>query len=190
MSTDLRALLRRRKPDRRRERLRPRAREELAHWTGLPAGTAAALVLDTTVYIHRAAGRLSPELRGLVDRALLFHCSVCLAELTVGVANADPGHPSWPALRDHYAELFEAVPASRLLTPDAQTWIEAGLLAGTLARTQGYERHRRKECLNDALILLTAARAGLAVLTANRDDFDLLQQLAPEGRFVHYEVTS
>ena len=32
----------------------------------------------------------------------------------------------------------------------------------------------------------TRARAGLPVLTANRDEFDLLQQLAPEGRFVHY----
>jgi hypothetical protein len=27
------------------------------------------------------------------------------------------------------------------------------------------------------------------VLTANRDDFDLIQQLAPEGRFVLYERT-
>lgn len=131
-------------------------------------------------------GRLPAGLRDLVDRALLFHCSVCLGELAVGVADADPGRPFWPGLRDHYAELFALVPASRLLTPDASTWAEAGLVAGTLARTQGPQRHQRKECLNDALILLTAARAGLAVLTANRDEFDLLQQLAPEGRFVHY----
>ncbi|MEL6062021.1 MULTISPECIES: hypothetical protein [unclassified Methylobacterium] len=41
----------------------------------------------------------------------------------------------------------------------------------------------------DALIFLTATRAGLPVLTANRDDFDLIQQLAPEGRFVLYERT-
>ncbi len=36
------------------------------------------------------------------------------------------------------------------------------------------------------LILLTAAKAGLPVLTANRDEFDLIQQIAPEVRFVHY----
>jgi hypothetical protein len=55
-----------------------------------------------------------------------------------------------------------------------------------LARTQGFQRHQRKECLNDALIFLTAAKAGLPVLTADRDQFDLIQQLAPAGQFVHY----
>ena len=144
------------------------------------------LLLDTNVYINRAAGRIAPPLRGAVDRALLFHCSVALAELAVGVANADPGREDWPALRDHYAGLLAAVPDSRLLTPDAQVWADAGVVAGTLARTQGYQPHQRKECLNDALIFLTAAKAGVPVLTANRDEFDLIQQIAPEGRFVHY----
>ena len=60
------------------------------------------------------------------------------------------------------------------------------MVAGTLARTQGYQPHQRKACLNDALIFLTAAKAGLPVLTSNRDEFDLIQQLAPEGRFIHY----
>ena len=143
-------------------------------------------MLDTTVYIHRASGRLEAGLQAVIDRALLFHCSVALAELAVGVANADPASPNWPSLRDHYAELFASVPASRLLTPDAQTWIDAGLLAGTLARTQRFQPHQRKDCLNDALILLTAAKAGLPVLSANRAEFDLLQQLAPEARFLHY----
>ena len=144
------------------------------------------MMLDTRVYIHRAAGRLPSALRDLVDQALLFHCSVALSELAVGVANADPSQPTWPRLRDHYADLFETVPATRLLTPDAQIWADAGLTAGTLARTQRLQPHQRKECLNNALIFLTAARAGLPVLTANRDEFDLIQQLVPEGRFVHY----
>jgi hypothetical protein len=36
------------------------------------------------------------------------------------------------------------------------------------------------------LILLTAAKAGLPVLTANRVDFDLIQQIAGTGQFVYY----
>jgi predicted nucleic acid-binding protein len=55
-----------------------------------------------------------------------------------------------------------------------------------LARTQGLQRDQRKAMLNDALILMTAARRGLPVMTANRAEFDLLQQLAPEGRFIFY----
>jgi hypothetical protein len=37
---------------------------------------------------------------------------------------------------------------------------------------------------DDALIDLTAARAGRPVLTAGRDGFDLIRQLAREGRFI------
>lgn len=118
--------------------------------------------------------------------ARLFHCSVCLAELAIGVANADPSRANWADLRGYYVELFAAVPSTRLLIPDAQIWAEAGVIAGTLARTQTYQKHQLKECPNDALIYLSAAKAGLPVLTANCDDFDLIQQLAPEGRFVHF----
>ncbi len=143
------------------------------------------LLLDTNVYINRGAGRLAQHVRDAIDHALLFHCSVALAELACGVANADPSRPGWAVMQDHYAELFTSIPASRLVTPDAQVWTDAGVIAGTLARTQGFQPHQRNECLNDALIFLTAAKAGIPVLTANRDDFDLIQQLAPEGRFIH-----
>jgi hypothetical protein len=46
--------------------------------------------------------------------------------------------------------------------------------------------HQRKECLNDALIYLTATEAEVPVLTADRNQFDLVQQLAPEGQFIHF----
>lgn len=140
-------------------------------------------MLDTNVYIADAAGLLSPEAADLLDRALLFHCSVCLAELTVGIANSNPGHKLWTATRDHYAEIMRAIPETRVLVPDRDVWLDAGVLAGILARTQGLQPHQRKDTLNDALIFLTAARFGCAVLTSNRREFDLLQQLAPAGRF-------
>jgi predicted nucleic acid-binding protein len=144
------------------------------------------LLLDTNVYIRSAAGTLPAAVAALLDRGLLFHCSVCLGELAIGVGNADPAHPQWPALRDHYVDLFAAIPATRLLTPDAQTWVDAGLIAGILSRSQSFQEHQRKECLNDALILLTAGKAGLPVLTATGAEFDLIQQLAPETRFLHF----
>ena len=72
------------------------------------------------------------------------------------------------------------------LVPDAQTWHLAGVIAGTLARVQGFQPHQRKECLNDALIYLTAAKQGLPVVTANRVEFDMIQQIAPGGTFLHF----
>jgi predicted nucleic acid-binding protein len=186
LSIDLRSGLRRRKPERRLAQFRPRQPSELVSANTLSAPGRAIFVPDTNVYILDAAGWLAPATQILVRRGLMFHCSVCLGELATGVANADPTGPTWPALRDHYATLFGAIPAARILTPDEDVWIDASLIAGTLARTQGFQRHQRKECLNDALIFLTAAKVGLPVLTQNRDQFDLIQQLAPEGQFIHF----
>ena len=66
--------------------------------------------------------------------------------------------------------------------PDAETWSAAGIIAGTLARLQGFQPYQRKDALNDALIYLTAIKHGIPVLTDNHTDFDLLQQLVPSGR--------
>lgn len=185
MRFDLEAILRRRKPDKRLAALAPRAVGTLLHADDVPPGIVP-LVPDTDVYIRNAAGTLPTMVEELLDRSQLFHCTVCLAELATGIAHADPRHASWRVMRDHYASIMAAIPGTRVLAPDEQVWADAAVLSGTLARAQGFQRHRRKEALNDALILLTAAKVGLPVLTANRDDFDLLQQLAPDGRFYHF----
>ena len=87
-------------------------------------------------------------------------------------------------MTDHYAGLFASIPANRLLVPDAETWVDAGIVAGILARTQGFQKQRSKQLLNDAVTYLCAAKNGLPVLTDNKVDFDLLQQSAPNGRFI------
>jgi len=56
------------------------------------------------------------------------------------------------------------------------------VLAGILARLQGYGRTERRKVLNEALIFATARKHGLTVLTRNSDDFDFLQQLDSAGR--------
>lgn len=187
MTIDLGELLRRRKPEKKTAQLKTRNLADLVAAADVAANPGRPnLVPDTTVYIHQASGKLSPSARSLIEDGLLYHCSVCLAELATGLANRDVGRPSWRAERAHFEALFGRMPGSRLLVPDETVWADAGLVAGTLARTQGFQRDQRKECLNDALIYLTAAKIGLPVLTANRDEFDLIQQLAPGGRFIHY----
>ena len=161
----------------------PRPDSELTSIADLPAAGSLALVADTNVYINDAAGRLPALVEAALDRTILFHCSVCVGEIATGVANGDPTHKGWKETRAVYAEVLGAIPSTRLLTPDDQVWCEAGLVAGILARTQGLQR---KELLNDALILLSAAKSGLAVLTSDRDDYDLLHQLCPEAHFVVY----
>lgn len=186
MTIDVKAGFRRIKPEKRLVQLKPRLSRELVAVSDLPARGRVALVPDTNVYIRSAAGTLPAAAADILDRGLLFHCSVCVSELTAGVANLHPSSHGWKAVRDHYADLIDSFLATRLLTPDAQSWTEAGLIAGVLARTQNFQPTQRKECLNDALILLTAAKAGLPVLTSNRNEFDLIHQLAPHGEFIYF----
>lgn len=94
MRADVAAALRRRKPEKHRGPLRPRDRAALTGVDGLPSGRVV-LVPDNGVYIDDAGGNLPPAVEALLERSLLFHCSVCLAELAVGVANGDPRHPNW-----------------------------------------------------------------------------------------------
>lgn len=186
MSIDLDAAIRRRKPEKHIRQLRTRPDDELISVADVSSAGAVSLVADTNVYINDAAGRLPEMVQKLLDRTILFHCSVCVGEIATGIGNGDLTHKGWKDTRAVYAEVLGAIPESRLLTPDSQAWTEAGLIAGTLARTQRLQSHQRKETLNDALILLTAAKAGFAVLTSDRAHYDLLQQLCPESRFVHY----
>jgi hypothetical protein len=127
---------------------------------------------------------------GLLDGEKSEHVSFRAPKALIEAARRESGATKLTelgkAIRDHYAAFMASIPPTRLLTPDADIWMDAGVVAGTLARCQGYQRHQRKECLNDAVIFLTAIKAGLPVLTANRDKFDLIQQLVPQGQFIHF----
>jgi len=186
LTFDLAASLRRIKPDKWRGQLTPRPLHVLLAAAQATPDQARRLLLDTNVYIHLAAGSLPLDAQTLVEHGVAYHSSVCIGELAAGIANADPSLPSWRFLRDFYQAQITSFPVSRILTPDAAIWAEASLIAGTLARCQNWQRHQRKEALNDALIFLTAAKAGIPVLTADREDFDLIEQVAPGGRFIYF----
>jgi hypothetical protein len=184
MSLDLAAVLRRRKPEKRSRRLATRPATVRASAATI-SGRLAILIPDTCVYIDAAAGRLPLDAQALLRRAVQHHSSVCLGELAAGLGNMPPEASGYAAARMHYVGLMRSVPPGRTIVPDDGDWLEAGVLAGTLARLQDMQPHQRKDALNDALIYVSAAKAGAPVLTANAD-FDLLQQLHPAGSVIFY----
>lgn len=186
MSVDLAALLRRHKPERFAATLRPLPPEALVE---AAPGVARMVMLDTTAIVHGLSGRLPPGAVALLGAALRFHCAACLCEVAVGLAARDQGSADNAALRAGYAEMFRRIPRHAVHAPCAQVWTAAGLVAGTLARTQHLGRDRRKEMLNDAVIYLTAMKHGMPVLTENRTDFGLIQQVVGNGSFVVYRAT-
>ena len=83
--------------------------------------------------------------------------------------------------------VIERLPSHRIVAPDRETWLAAGILAGIVARLQGYAEAERRRIWNDALIFATARKFGMTVLTRNAVDFDFLLQLDPTGRVAFYE---
>jgi hypothetical protein len=184
LTIDLGKIIQSRKPEKHRAQLIARSDTAPIRAGDIAGKGRQVFVPDTNIYIMNAAGTLPRAATIIVDQGLMFHCAVCLAELSVGVGNYASKATEWQTVADYYVDMFASIPANRLLVPDAQTWADAGMAAGVLARTQGLQKQQVKELLNDALIYLCAAKHGLPVLTNNKADFDLLQQFAPGGSFI------
>jgi predicted nucleic acid-binding protein len=176
--------LRRIKPERKTDQLTPRANGSFHPAVSISGRIP--IVVDTNVYIKSVAGTLPQAAVDVLDNCVSFHTTVCISEIGTGLAGLHPNSSGYARLRNHYEALFRKIPTNRILTPDDDIWIEAGLVAGTLARTQNLQAHQRKEFLNDCLIYLTATKAGIPVLTENKMDFDLVQQVVGRGIFIHY----
>jgi predicted nucleic acid-binding protein len=147
------------------------------------------LLLDTTVYIDALQGRLPDYAEVALRAGSLWHSTVTEAELAALPGLLDPARPGTAGVVAQVAASIDLRPAHRILTPDRNIWREAGILAGLLARLQGYGKRERRNALNDALIFLTAAKTGCVVLTRNLSEFDLLMQLDARGLAIFYDPT-
>jgi predicted nucleic acid-binding protein len=145
------------------------------------------ILLDTTVYVDQLQGRLPLSVETALDAANIWHSTVSECEMSILLGLLDPAHPHTPETMEEIAASIEVRSPNRIVTPDRDTWREAGILAGHLARLQQYGKADQRRVLNDALIFTSAAKAGLAVLTRNVADYDFLMQLAPHGQAIFYD---
>jgi predicted nucleic acid-binding protein len=184
LTSELKAAVRRLKPQKQLTQIAERRhRDDLTSASELKVSRSNKLLLDTNVLIRHAAGELPEHVLRVIEQATLFQSTVCISEICVGLANRNVSHKNWPKEIEYWHEAFSAVPDIRILSPDESISLDAGLIAGTLTRIQNYQSSQSKDALNDALIFLTAAKHGIPVLTENRKDFDLIQQLAGRGAF-------
>jgi predicted nucleic acid-binding protein len=178
--------LRRLKPEKRQKGLAYRDRSRLRFLKNLKPPFPK-LLLDTTVYIDALQGRLPDDMEVALRAGSLWHCAVTEAELAALAGLLDPAHPNTAHAIAQVAASIDLRPEHRILTPDRDTWREAGILAGLMARLQRYGKNEQRKALNDALIFLTATRNGCVVLTRNVSDFDLFMQLDRRGQAVFYD---
>lgn len=178
--------LRRLKPEKRQKGLAYRDRSQLRFLSNLKPPLPK-LLLDTSVYIDALQGRLPDYTAIALRTGSLWHSSVTEAELAALAGLLNPTHSDTANVIAQVAASIEFRPEHRILTPDRETWREAGILTGLLARLQQYGKIEQRKALNDALIFLTATKNGCVVLTRNVADFDLLMQLDAKGQAIFYD---
>ena len=142
------------------------------------------LIPHVQIYIDDAAGRLTVEVEGLINRAYLLHCSIHLAELALRAGSVSPMTPDWQAMKAHYDRLLKIVPPSRVLVPDEAVRREAAALSETLADESRMSPAKQRTCLNEALLYLTAAKAEIAILAYDTDMLRQIHALSGVGRCV------
>jgi predicted nucleic acid-binding protein len=187
LSFDLRRSERALKPQQVRRPLKPRAESALRWAEGEPKA-GGPLLIDTTVYVDVLQGRIPAAACDLLRYRTIFHSAVCLAELTHAFGRLDPRHRSTKAALKAIAGTIEDIPRHRLFAPDIDTWGKAGMLAGKALRLGGIApgQGEARKLLNDSLIYLQARMVGAAILTRNRRDFELLEQLVSSGVMIFY----
>jgi predicted nucleic acid-binding protein len=187
LSSDFEKTLRRLKPEKQRQPLKPRSDAELT-FVDVKSDRPRSFLYDTTVYVDILQGRFPTSGELLLRAADAWHSTVAENELASTCGLLDPAHPGTKDVIKRITGIVHRISQYRSLAPDREVWHEAGILTGTLARIQGILKPDRRRILNDALIFATARKHGHAVLTRNIADFDLLQQLDPSGRVAFYRL--
>lgn len=184
LSFDRARALRRIRPRRSAAPLKRRDDSDLPFLTSAAPGPE--LLLDTCVYIDALKGRTPAEADALLQLRIVNHSTVALAELTHLFGRLDPRDPRSASALDELSGVIDDMPPHRVLTPSARCMGEAGMLAGLAARLTG--RPADGGMLNDATLFLQAREAGLALLTRNLADFDILDALLPGSKLLLYRA--
>ena len=150
------------------------------------------VLLDTNVFIAALTGRGPPQLAILLGNLPhSFVSGAVLAELSWTRGRLDPKHADTNKVLQKYNGTLSRLDTNKVLVPDAAEWTRAGELAGAAARAIAgggksiKTAFDRMELINDATSAVVAARAGVTIVTSDRD-FDLFMQLEPTLRVAFY----
>lgn len=160
------------------------------------------LLLDTTVYLDRSAGKLPRPIRALIvaRQHLVYNCGVACAELAISIGLLNPADIRTPGTIAVIQAHLDKMEKDKTVAPNASAWTEAAILAGILARTQGLavpkgnltpdqaccQEGRRRELLLDALLYVTAVDQNMLLVSGNIRHMDLLMQLQPANNVLLY----
>jgi predicted nucleic acid-binding protein len=147
------------------------------------------ILLDTCVYIDQMQDRSPQFLDDLIAQRHVSHSTIAIQELMHTVGVLSPVDKRSAGVVAEIRKQIRAMPAHRIFAPDVDVLGRGALLSGILCRVQGYAKDNKLRALQDCVLFLQALKLGLALLTANIRDFDILLQLIPAGRVLFYRQT-
>jgi hypothetical protein len=149
----------------------------------------AVLLLDTTVYIDgmKQAG-LPDAIQAMLAIHMIRHSGLCVGGLAFGFGRLDPSHHDTPRNRSAIEAVLERLAPGEFVDLSPSGWARAGVLAGSLARLQGFAQDRRRTLLLDAVLFVTAQEQGLTLVSGNLSDMDLLLRVGGPANVVLYVV--
>jgi predicted nucleic acid-binding protein len=122
-------------------------------------------VIDTSIYIDHWERGLHEHTLAEVRKAFVIrHSAIVLSELRRG-ARTREAERVVGRLHDLATEVWAPTPGD---------WWEAGRIIRSVGDARDWDRTKRRDFQNDALIALTAKGHGATVVTANRSDFEIL----------------
>lgn len=123
-------------------------------------------ILNSNIYIgHWEKGSYNEQLSFCRKKYIIRQSSVILHELR-RYANTE----SAIKLVENLRRLSPII-----LTPTDKNWWNAAEIVQGIAKRQVWERNKIREFQNDVLIALTAHKHGIALITNNHDDFQLIR---------------
>lgn len=130
-------------------------------------------LFDSSIYITalRMRNDAALRLRRIAAGGPLWLSSVVLEELYAGVKQDDR------RVIERLEHDFQK--AARILVPNLGDWTVTGKVLANLGSKYGYEKIGKGRLTNDALLAMSAARLGIAVITANARDFGRLAEIRP-----------
>ena len=130
-------------------------------------------LFDSSIYISalRKGQEAVLALRRLTADAPIWLSAVVLEELYAGSVDRHP------VALERLERDFDR--AGRILVPNLGDWVQAGRVLARPAIKYDYEQIGRAQLTNDALIAMSAGRAGVRVITANQRDFAKLAEFRP-----------
>ena len=122
-------------------------------------------IIDSSVYVDYWEGALEDRaFIQLREKFVIRQSSIVLSELRRGARTSQSRR---------LVEDLRKLTAIEW-TPAADDWWQAGAIIQKIGDVMKWDKRKRQEFQNDALIALSARRYGATIITANRNNFELL----------------